>query len=42
MAVYVSGIIFENIDFTDVDGWKLSAYEARGGYQALKKLLPII
>jgi NADH-quinone oxidoreductase subunit F len=39
MAVYVSGIIFENIDFTDVDGWKLSAYEARGGYQALKKII---
>lgn len=39
MTVYVSGIIFENIDFADPDGWKLSAYENRGGYQALKKII---
>lgn len=39
MAVYVSGVIFENVDFSDPDGWKLAAYEKRGGYQALKKII---
>lgn len=39
MTVYVSGVIFENVDFADPDGWKLAAYEKRGGYQALKKII---
>ena len=39
MAVYVSGVIFENVDFSDPEGWKLAAYEKRGGYQALKKII---
>lgn len=39
MTVYVSGVIFENVDFSDPDGWKLDAYEKRGGYQALRKII---
>lgn len=39
MAVYESGVIFENIDFADPGSWTLAAYEKRGGYQALKKII---
>lgn len=39
MAVYVKGVVFEDVDFSDPDGWTLAAYEKRGGYQALKKII---
>lgn len=39
MTVYVKGVVFEEVDFADSDAWKLAAYEKRGGYQALKKII---
>ncbi len=39
MAVFESGVIFEGVKFDDPNGWNLAAYEARGGYKALRKLL---
>ncbi|MBP6346130.1 NADH-quinone oxidoreductase subunit NuoF [Neisseriaceae bacterium CLB008] len=39
MAIYESGVIFNQLDTADADCWTLKAYEARGGYQALKKIL---
>lgn len=39
MVVYVKGVVFEEVDFADPDTWKLAAYEKRGGYQALKRII---
>ena len=39
MAIYQSGVIFENVDTHQADCWTLAAYQARGGYQALRKIL---
>lgn len=39
MAILKSGIIFDGIDTKDPEVWRLEAYVARGGYQAIKKIL---
>ncbi|AXK39395.1 NADH-quinone oxidoreductase subunit NuoF [Crenobacter cavernae] len=39
MAVFADGILFEGVDASDPNCWTLDAYVARGGYQALKKIL---
>lgn len=39
MAVYVSGVIFDGVDTSDANCWKLDAYVKRGGYQASKKII---
>jgi NADH-quinone oxidoreductase subunit F len=39
MAIYQSGVIFENLDTSNPDCWKLDSYLKRGGYVALKKIL---
>lgn len=39
MAIYQAGVIFDQVNTQDPDVWTLKAYEARGGYQALRKIL---
>lgn len=39
MAIYQSGVIFNQVDTENPNCWQLAEYEARGGYQALKKIL---
>jgi NADH-quinone oxidoreductase subunit F len=39
MTVYVSGVVFEDVNFEDPNCWKLDEYVKRGGYAALKKIL---
>ncbi len=39
MAIFVNGVIFENVDTAEADCWRLAAYQARGGYEALKRIL---
>ena len=39
MAIFQSGVIFENVDTRNPDCWHLEAYQVRGGYQALRKIL---
>ncbi|MEQ6291525.1 NADH-quinone oxidoreductase subunit NuoF [Vogesella sp. GCM10023246] len=39
MAIFVKGVIFEGVDTAAPDCWHIDAYMARGGYQALKKIL---
>lgn len=39
MAIYQSGVIFDQVDTQDPDCWTLASYLKRGGYQALKKIL---
>lgn len=39
MAILKSGIIFEDVDTSNPDVWRIDAYIARGGYQALKNIL---
>ncbi|WP_018149744.1 NADH-quinone oxidoreductase subunit NuoF [Leeia oryzae] len=39
MAVFEKGVIFEGVDTADSSCWSLAAYQARGGYTALKKLI---
>ena len=39
MAILKSGIIFHEVDTLDPAVWHIDAYIARGGYQALKKIL---
>ncbi|GGY14408.1 NADH-quinone oxidoreductase subunit NuoF [Paludibacterium paludis] len=39
MAIFVNGVIFENVDTSAPDCWRLEAYQARGGYEALKRIL---
>ncbi len=39
MAIFKSGVIFDGMDTHDEDAWSLAAYESRGGYQALRKIL---
>ena len=39
MAIYKSGVIFENIDTSDKDCWKIESYIKRGGYFALKQII---
>ncbi|MBS1155420.1 MAG: oxidoreductase (quinone) subunit [Proteobacteria bacterium] len=39
MTVYVKGVVFEGVEFDQADHWRLAAYQQRGGYSALKKIL---
>ncbi|MGL5986117.1 MAG: NADH-quinone oxidoreductase subunit NuoF [Burkholderiales bacterium] len=39
MALFESGVIFEGVDTSDPNCWTLDAYQARGGYQALRRIL---
>lgn len=39
MAMYQNGVIFDQVDTSDPNCWTLEAYIARGGYQALKKII---
>ncbi len=39
MAILKAGMLFDGVDFADPDCWRLQSYLARGGYQALKKVL---
>lgn len=39
MAIYKSGVIFNQVDTEDANCWHIDAYIARGGYAALKKIL---
>ena len=39
MAIYESGVIFDQVDTHNPDCWHLEAYQARGGYQALRTIL---
>ena len=39
MAIYQSGVIFKDVNTQDPNCWTLAAYQARGGYQALRKIL---
>ena len=39
MAIYKSGVIFNQVDTEDANCWHIDAYIARGGYSALKKIL---
>jgi NADH-quinone oxidoreductase subunit F len=39
MAIYQSGVIFENLDTKDINCWTLASYKQRGGYSALSKIL---
>ena len=39
MAVFVNGVIFDGVDTSQPDCWRLDAYVARGGYQALRSIL---
>ena len=39
MAIFESGVIFEGVDTSDPKCWTLDAYQARGGYQALRRIL---
>jgi NADH-quinone oxidoreductase subunit F len=39
MAIFADGVIFKGVDTADANCWHLDAYVARGGYQALKKIL---
>jgi NADH-quinone oxidoreductase subunit F len=39
MAIFADGVIFQGVDTSDPNCWTLDAYVARGGYQALKKIL---
>ncbi|MBX9347700.1 NADH-quinone oxidoreductase subunit NuoF [Chromobacterium piscinae] len=39
MAVFANGVIFDGVDTSQPDCWRLDAYVARGGYQALRRIL---
>jgi len=39
MAIFADGVIFKGVDTKDPNCWHLDAYVARGGYQALRKIL---
>ena len=39
MAVYQKGTIFAGVDTENPDCWHFDAYRARGGYQALEKII---
>lgn len=39
MAVFEAGILFKDVNTRDPQCWHLKAYEERGGYQALKKII---
>lgn len=39
MAVFQKGVIFANIDTDNPNCWTLESYVARGGYEALKRIL---
>ena len=39
MAIIVQGVIFDGVETSDPHCWKLAAYLARGGYQALSRIL---
>ncbi|MDR3428062.1 NADH-quinone oxidoreductase subunit NuoF [Silvimonas sp.] len=38
MATYVNGVVFEGVDFSNPDCWRIDEYIKRGGYAALKKI----
>ena len=39
MAIYQSGVIFDQVDTANPDCWTLDEYVKRGGYTALRKIL---
>lgn len=39
MAVFCEGVIFNQVDTCNPSCWTLKEYEARGGYQAIKKII---
>ena len=39
MAMHQKGVIFDQVDTSDPNCWTLEAYIARGGYQALRKII---
>ena len=39
MAIYQTGVIFDQVDATQSDCWTIDAYVQRGGYQALRRIL---
>lgn len=39
MALFKSGVIFDQVNTSDANCWTLDSYIARGGYQALKQVL---
>lgn len=39
MAIYKDGVIFNKVDTTADDCWKIESYIKRGGYQALQKII---
>ena len=39
MAIYQTGVIFDQVDASQSDCWTLDAYVQRGGYQALRRIL---
>ncbi len=39
MAIYESGVIFEGVDTSSADCWKIDAYIKRGGYSSLRKII---
>lgn len=39
MAIFEKGVIFANVDTDNPNCWTLESYMARGGYQALKRIL---
>ena len=39
MAIFQSGVIFDQVDTHNPDCWTLAEYVKRGGYKALRKIL---
>ncbi|RBJ71303.1 NADH-quinone oxidoreductase subunit F, partial [Pseudomonas sp. MWU12-2534b] len=39
MAVFANGVIFDGVDTAQPDCWRLEAYVAGGGYQAMRRIL---
>ena len=39
MAIFQSGVIFDKVDTLNSDCWHIDAYQERGGYQALRKII---
>ena len=39
MAIYQSGVIFDQVDTANPDCWTLDEYVKRGGYSALRRIL---
>jgi NADH-quinone oxidoreductase subunit F len=39
MTIYKSGVIFQDVDTSDKNCWRIEGYIKRGGYSALKKII---